>query len=196
MGSATDRTETIEHGTRVLITSGENEGRFGVVADRRWASDEDAFKANSGDPNVSRFAEVESYVVLTRDSRREYVDVDPDDLTVTTGANWGRITTPRQQQEMEDRDRARLLERRNVPEDAVGINAGEPGAVPGTSPVEADEDESEGEEETQSAAELPFDPDEESVESARAKMEGLSDEEREAVIEAEKQGQNRKGITG
>jgi hypothetical protein len=204
MGSATDRQETIEHGTRVIITSGENQGRFGVVADRRWASDEDAFKAASGDPNVSRFAEVESYVVLTRDSRREYVDVDPDELTVTTGANWGRITTPQQQQEMEERDRERQLERRNVPEDAVGIDAGEPGAVPGTSPDDEEDPNPRSRElptevegtSDEGSVEPPFDPGEHTVEAVKERMTELSDEEKQAVIEAEKEGQNRTGITG
>jgi hypothetical protein len=86
------RTPRLLNGTRVVVGGdGPHRGRPGVIVDTRFASDEEAARARSGEPSVSNFAEVESYTIRTRDSRTDLLDLEPDEIEVKgVREGWSR----------------------------------------------------------------------------------------------------------
>jgi hypothetical protein len=85
------RTPNLVVGQRVVITEPNPEaGRMAYVLQIAYADGIQGMLANSGTPEA-RFAEVESYVLRTRDGRTDTLDVPPDQVKPLDDiAGWGR----------------------------------------------------------------------------------------------------------
>lgn len=83
--------ERLYPGTRVYLTKEPHDGRPAVIMEVNFASDQDRRNAASGIPALSNHAEVESYIVRTRDSRTDRLEVSPEDVSVSSvPRGWGR----------------------------------------------------------------------------------------------------------
>lgn len=94
MSETKARRPRLEDGTRVFVTDGDNAGRVGVITSTVYTDELEAFKAKSGDQAVANFAQVDYYTIRTRDALGEYLEVKPDEISPTDGANFGRHTPP------------------------------------------------------------------------------------------------------
>lgn len=74
------KTPRLLDGARVLITKEGHENRPGVIIETNFKDGEAAAAARSGVPSVAMFAEVDSYVVRTRDSRTDQLTLKPDEV--------------------------------------------------------------------------------------------------------------------
>lgn len=135
MSETQGRRARYEDGTRVFVTDGKHEGRSGVIIDTTYTDEMEAFKARSGDPAVANFAEVDYYTVRTRDAFADILNVSPEEVVPTTGANQGRITPEGLLQEhaKEERRAIDIQHRGLSPENAA------PGSDQDLGPANADE---------------------------------------------------------
>ncbi len=77
-------------GTRVKITGGPYSGRMGAILDIHYVDGIQQMIAASG-TSEARFAEVQSYIVRTRDARTDLVEVAPGELVaLSTVEGWAR----------------------------------------------------------------------------------------------------------
>ena len=90
-GESEGRMPRLYPGQRVVITPpNEEAGRMALIQIPNYKDDIQALIAQSGTPEA-RFAEVTSYVVLTRDGRSDTLDVPADEVEpLETIGGWGR----------------------------------------------------------------------------------------------------------
>lgn len=86
------QTERLIDGTRVLVlkTPYDERPTYGHILRTEFASFEEEAKASSGNPALSRFAEVETYVVKIRGGRPDTVSCTPDEVRQVSEADFGR----------------------------------------------------------------------------------------------------------
>lgn len=88
--AAASRMPNLLVGQRVQITDGPEKGRMAYVLQVLYTTGLQGMLANSGQPEA-RFAEVDEYVVRTRDGRSDILSLKPDQVSALDDIQgWGR----------------------------------------------------------------------------------------------------------